>query len=276
MNRNAAGTAEFEPYLKGTKLYGDDFEGAQLREWYDDEQEAYVLLRTRSSREPRYLSHAKNVRYGYRLLPAERFRNVLGFGAADGQEFLPILSRIERLTIVEPSDKYTISAIGKVPVTYAKPGVDGTLPLPGDTFDLATCFGALHHVAKVGRVVEELFRCLRPSGFLLVEEPTISMGDWRKPRAGLTRRERGIPLQLFREIVSTAHFEIVSERRILFAAITKLGSLLGANLRVSDAGLRLDELMCALCSWNTKYHPETFVDWVLPTNVFYVLRKPPR
>ena len=62
----------------------------------------------------------------------------------------------------------------------------------------------------------------------------------------------------------------------VFAAITKLGSLLGANLRVSDAGLRLDELMCALCSWNTKYHPETFVDWVLPTNVFYVLRKPPR
>jgi len=274
MNRNAAGTAEFEPYLKGTKLYGDDFEGAQLREWYDDEQEAYVLLRTRSSREPRYLSHAKNVRYGYRLLPAERFRNVLGFGGADGQEFLPILSRIERLTIVEPSDAYSSSTIGKVPVTYTKPEADGTLLLPDDAFDLATCFGVLHHVAKVGRVVEELFRCLRPSGFLLVEEPTISMGDWRNPRPGLTRRERGIPLQLFRQIVYSAHFEIVSERRILFAATTKLGSLLGTNLHGSDAALRLDELLCALFGWNVKYHPETFLDWLLPTNVFYVLHKP--
>ena len=274
MNRRTAKAAEFEPYFSGTKLYGDDFDLEQLREWYDDEREGYVRLAVKSRSDPQYSSHAKNVRYGYRLLPAGKFHSVLGFGAADGREFLPILSRIERLTIVEPSDAYAISAIGKVPVTYAKPGADGTLPFTDDAFDLATCFGALHHVAKVGHVVEELFRCLRPSGFLLVEEPTISMGDWRKPRPGLTRRERGIPLRLFRQIMFSAHFEIVRERRILFAATTKLGSLLGTNLRASDTGLRLDEMLCALFSWNTKYHPETLVEWLLPTNVFYVLHKP--
>jgi len=265
---------ELEPYFEGKMLWGDDFGQERLAEWFEDEREGYARLIASGGRELPYQSHVKNTRYGYRLLPDVKFGNVLGFGSADGREFVPILSRVDRITIVEPTERSSHPSIGNVPLTFVKPGIDGSLPLPDDSFDLATCFGALHHVASCTRVMKELFRCLRPNGHLLIEEPTVSMGDWRRPRPGLTKRERGIPLQLFRDIIANARFEIVNERRILFSGTGKLGRLLGVPFQTSEVTLRIDEVLCSVFAWNAKYHPRTLLEWLMPTNIFYVLRKP--
>jgi len=274
-NRRAAEAPdEFKEYFDGAKLYGDDFDLAELAEWYADEREGYSKLVFGWGPGIRYLSHLKNVRYGYRFLPATNFEKVLAYGGADGQEFLPILPRIGSLTIVEPTNAFSKSALGVMSLTYVKPGIDGALPLSDNSFDLATCFGVLHHVANCSRATRELYRILRPGGYLLLEEPTISMGDWRKPRPGLTKRERGIPIELLRRMLDEARFETVRERRILFAGTAKLGNFLRVPLQTSIVALRIDELLCSLFSWNVKYHPRTLVEWLMPTNVFYVLRKP--
>jgi SAM-dependent methyltransferase len=182
-----------EPYFSGEKLYGDDFAQQQLEDWFADEREAYAAV---SSEAPyAYKYHALDWQHGFRWLRDGTFRDVLGVGSAYGDEFVPILERAERITIVEPSDSFSRPDLAGKPLRYVRPVASGSLPFAEESFDLCTCFGVLHHVANVSHVVTELFRCLRPGGYLLVREPVTSMGDWRKRRQGLSKRERGIPLR---------------------------------------------------------------------------------
>jgi ubiquinone/menaquinone biosynthesis C-methylase UbiE len=78
-----------------------------------------------------------------------------------------------------------------VPLTYVKPVASGTLPFPDGTFDLITFSGVLHHIPNVSYVVGELARVVTPDGYLLLREPIHSMGDWRGPRRGLTKKNAG-------------------------------------------------------------------------------------
>ena len=99
-------------------------------------------------------------------------------------------SRLRRSTssaISAPSDAFTRQRVFGVPCHYVKPVESGNLPFDDACFDLLTCFGVLHHIPNVSHVVGELARCLKPGGYALMREPVISMGDWRQPRAGLTR-----------------------------------------------------------------------------------------
>lgn len=112
------------------------------------------------------------------------FKNVLGFGSAWGNEFEPICNMIGNLTIIEPSDNLVNNKIGNLTPKYIKPSIDGKLPFSNNSFDLITCFGTLHHIPNVSFVISELIRVLKKDGYLLLREPIISMGDWRKPEMG--------------------------------------------------------------------------------------------
>ena len=154
-----------EPYLNGTKLYGDDFLGEALEGWFADEREGYASIDARGGGHgEKYLSHTKNIRYGFRYLPDIAFPRVLGFGAADAREIEPVLDRVQTVTVVEPGLAFRTSSFKGVPLEYVVPNPDGTLPLASDEFDLATCFGVLHHLARVSQSVKELHRCIRPGG----------------------------------------------------------------------------------------------------------------
>ena len=128
----------------------------------------------------------------------------------------------EHLTVVDPSQAFVCDRVHGIPATYVKPAADGTLPFGDGAFDLITCLGVLHHIPNVSRVLSELYRCLACGGYALLREPVISMGDWRLPRRGLTRRERGIPLPLFRRLLRETGFELASERLCLFPPIPRL------------------------------------------------------
>jgi len=258
-------------YFRGEKLYGDDFDADRIAKWLEDERDAFVALK--GGEHYPYPDHALNIRYGYRFLPARRFPRVLGLGSAYGDELEPILPRVESITIVEPSDHYVRGQIHGVPATYVEPRVDGTLPFPDGHFDLATCFGVLHHLPNVSRVVRELYRCLAPGGYLLVHEPIISMGDWRNPRPGTTKRERGIPLPIFRDILSTAGFHVVSEKRCCSSVMSKLSTLINRPVYHSTPLVILDEVLCSLLPRHTKYHPTSLVEKLMVMKVFYVLQK---
>jgi len=128
--------------------------------------------------------------HGYSFLPDRVFSNVICVGGAFGHELIPIIKKCKEITILEPAEGFRSIELCGVRINYVKPLPSGILPFDDKSFDLITCFGVLHHVPNVSTVMKEFHRTLRPNGFLLIREPEVSMGDWRKPRKGGTKREK--------------------------------------------------------------------------------------
>lgn len=264
---------EFRAYLDGSSLYGDDFDAEQIAEWHADEKEAYANLGANDPGVLKYGYHGWNWFHGFRHLGGRRFDHALGFGSAYGDEFIPVVNRLGRITIVDPSDAFTTAAVAGVPVTYLKPSVTGDLPLTERSVDLITCFGVLHHIPNVTHVVGELARVLSGDGTLLLREPINSMGDWRRPRRGLTKRERGIPLHLMEGILGRAGLRV--ERRALcgFPLVPRIFRLFREDAYNSGAAVRLDASLAWAFGWNRIYHPTHFYQKFRPTSAFWVLRR---
>jgi len=261
-------------YLDGTRLYGDDLTPDQIQAWYDDEKEGYANLWARRS-DYRYEYHALNKLHAFRHLPVSRIEHALGIGSAYGHEFEPIADRIQRLTILEPSDSYSPTQCPlDVPLEYVKPRVMGDLPFADGSFDLIVSFSAWHHIPNVSYVARECARCLRPGGRLLVRDPIISMGDWRQPRPGLTAHERGIPLGIFRDLLQQAGLSIEREAPSGFAPLTKLYQLLNRDIFNDWAGTWLDAALSRSFSFNIIYHRQTPWSRFGPTVWNWVCVKP--
>ena len=267
-------TDNLNEYFEGRKLYGDDFTPEQIKSWYDDEREGYAGLGAQDHSKYVYVYHALNRVHAFDRLPARRFDAVLGIGSAYGNEFLPIAHRIGRLTIIESSQAMRRSAVPGVLTTYAEPNPTGVLPFDNECFDLITCFGVLHHIPNVSFVVREMYRCLRPGGFALIREPIVSMGDWRLPRPGLTKRERGIPREIFRGIIRQAGFRTLHERLCMFPVVQRLFKYVGNGQTYnSRLVVRIDHLLCKVFAWNRRYHAHSSFQKLRPASLFFVLTK---
>ncbi len=105
-------------YFSGDELWGDDFAAGQIAEWFDHEREGYANLgAARESSADSYGYHALNVAHGFQHLPDHRFSRVIGMGSGYGGEFLPIIDRIDRLTIIEPSASLRSHRLRGVPIS---------------------------------------------------------------------------------------------------------------------------------------------------------------
>ena len=241
-----------DEYLAGTKLYGDDFDTRRIRRWYEEETEAYATL-VQSRNEFLYVYHALDAFHGYRHATLHYPVRALGLGSALGDEFLPITEVLTDVVILEPSDWLTRhSKLGAA--TYLRPTVTGQIELPSDTYDLVTCLGVLHHIPNVSFVLGELQRCLRPGGFMLLREPIVSQGDWRKPRAGLTRNERGIPLPLLDRMIESSGLKTVSRHLWAFSPLKRLATVVGSPTYNSGFYVWCDYLISKLFWFNSRYH----------------------
>lgn len=266
--------SDIQACLRGDRLYGDDFSPEQIARWYADEKEGYADLGAKNESTYAYPYHAMNIAHGFNHLPAnQRFTHAMGFGAAYGEELKPLLSRIDRITIMDPSDAFVKESVGDVPAQWVKPDPSGRMPFPDQTFDLITCFGVLHHVPNVSFVLREMVRVLKPGGYALIREPVVSMGDWRKPRQGLTKHERGIPLTIFRKMVADAGFAIVRERRIAFRPWIHVSAKLGVWPYNSTWSTAMDSALSRFFLWNNRYHAGGVLDKFRPAAVYAVLRK---
>lgn len=256
-------------YLSGKKLYGDDFDKSRIKEWFKDEEEGYSGLVSSSNL---YDYHELNKLHGYSKIRGNKFNKVLSFGGATGEELLPIINKINEITIIEPSKKLRKEYLNGKKIKYITPNPYGEIKLPSNSVDLITCFGVLHHIPNVSYVFSELSRVLKIGGFMLVREPIVSMGDWNKPRKGLTKRERGIPLELFREIIKKNKLKVISEEKVLFPLTRRLKSKNG-EISSSKAVIYLDYILSKIFSWNNRYHSTKSWHKIRPQSVFYVLRK---
>ncbi len=261
-------------YFSGNKLYGDDFSFAEIEQWFEDEKEGYANLGASNKEQYAYVYHQLNTANCYRFLPDKKFDNVLGLGSAYGHEFEPIVNKISRITILEPSSHFLLAEISGIPVEHVKPQSNGEMVFSDNYFDLITCFGVLHHIPNVNKVLGEIFRCLKPGGYALIREPTTSMGDWRKPRCGLTKHERGIPIEIFNRFVSDTGFDVINKSRCMFSLTNRLGFWRGKPAYNSRLMVNWDRFFCFLFGWNKRYHAVNIWQKLRPVAIAYVLRKP--
>jgi len=261
-----------EKNFSGKELYGDNFNKKQIEKWFKDEKEGYSRL-FENYENQNYDYHELNKFHGYnKIKHIKTFENVLSFGGAKGDELLPIINKIKNIFIIEPSKKLRAKEINGKPIKYLEPKSSGNINLKSKSVDLITCFGVLHHIPNVSFVFSEFARILKKEGVILIREPIVSMGDWAKPRKGLTKRERGIPLNIFRRIIKKNDLKIISEKKVLFPLTRKLKLSHG---EISNSGIIIwiDYFFGKLFSWNNKYHSTKFWHKIRPQSVFYVLQK---
>lgn len=252
--------------LTGEFLYGDDFPPELVKEWFDYEQSAYFKMAV-SANWLAYSYHALHRELGYKHLSEDkRFPRVLGIGSAAGEEFDGLRDRCEDITIVEPADGFENST-----AHYVKPSAGGALPFPSWSFDLITCFGVLHHICNVSAVFAEIERCLSTDGYLLISEPMTSMGDWRYPRAGLSAKERGIPLPVFRQMIEKSGLRVLRETFYGFRPLVNMSLACGIKPYNSRILTKADALICRFLPH--RYHALSIREKFRPISVYYVLHR---
>jgi SAM-dependent methyltransferase len=256
-----------DAYFSGQKLYGEDLSDADTAQWFADELEGYYEL-SKAYTKYEYSYHALNVEHGFRHLPSCRYARVLGIGSAHGDEFECILDRCGEITILEPSEGLTEPAFN-----YVRPDISGIMPFEDNWFDLITCFSVLHHVPKVSTYLREIARVLSPTGYALISEPIVSMGDWRTLRPGLTKHERGIPLSIFRSMLINNGLSTYREHLTSFALTSRWRYILMTPPYNNNWVVKLDSLLCSLPIWSKAYHPRWWGQKLRATGVFFIVRK---
>jgi SAM-dependent methyltransferase len=263
-------------YFCGAKLIGDDYNLEQITKWYTEESEGYANLGSKHIDSYAYEYHSINQLHGFDKIKSASVENALGFGAAWGHEFFPIAHRIKKLTIIEPSDNLRSAEIGHLTPSYCKPNTNGAIDFGNDTFDLITCFGTLHHVPNVSFVVGELIRVLKPNGHLLIREPIVSMGDWRVPRRGLTKNERGIPVAYFDSLLGKYPVQVIA-KNYCFTLSNQLqqsiGKVFNKPLHSYKKFVLFDKYLSYLLKGNVHYHATRKLQRIAPHSVFIVIKK---
>lgn len=261
-------------YLSGEALYGDDFGPSQIEAWYREEEHGYADLGAKDRHNYEYGYHRLNFVHGFSKIAHEDCTNVLAFGSAYGDELIPIEDRIAQVALLDASESFRTGVRLSCPTAFHQAKGSGDLPFVSNEFDLVTCFGVLHHIPNVSHVVREIYRCLKPGGILLVREPIISMGDWTKPRIGLTKNERGIPADILLSITSRSGFSIRANSPCMFPLSSRLGRYASGGTYNSPWIVFLDQVLSRLTFWNSRYHRVGILQKIAPTCVFLVAEKP--
>lgn len=268
-----------DEFLKGEKLYGDDFSESQIREWYEDEKEASETLRgDYINRKVSTENNFKHYYYGFNFFKDKNIDKVLSIGGAYGDELLPILEKIKgEIFVIESSEVVINKQNQQDKFKYLLAETSGKIKLDDNFIDLITCFDVLHHIPNVSYVVSELFRVLKPGGFILISEPIVSMGDWSVPgtRGGLTKRERGIPIKIFDKILQDVGFIFIKRKLCVFSPFHLFFARILKKEPYNNKILVIfDDIFSKLFSFRVKYYRKNFFDKLSPSCVFYVLRKP--
>ncbi len=264
-----------EEFFLGNRLYGDDFTEEQLHVWYEEEKEGYSGVVLSQQDVYRYHYHELNLFHLFKHVNIPQGAHAIGLGSAYGDEFIPIADQLSKITIIEPSDKFSEhKVLNGTPLEYRKPALNGKLDFPDNHFQLATSMGALHHIANVSTVLREFHRCLAPGGCMLIREPIVTQGDWRYPRRGLTKNERGIPYRLLKMIVINVGFRIDHSAFFDFAPFTRVMAELGTPAFTNPLATRVDRLLSLLFAFNTKYHRTNLIERFGPASLALILRKP--
>ncbi|MGH3428098.1 MAG: class I SAM-dependent methyltransferase [Mycobacteriales bacterium] len=269
-----------ELQLSGAQLYGDDLSADEIRLWYEEEETGFLDLLTGhyaiadEGGNYEYEYEALNRFHAIDGLSGRRFDCCVALGCANGADVAPLAGVVDRFVAIEPAQAFWRDEIGGKPARYLRPSVMGDIALPDRSADLATSFGVLHHIPHVSHSVEEMARVLAPGGLFLVREPVSWMGDWRRPRPGLTKNERGLPMNWFETTVTDRGFDILGRRVCMFNPLSILAKRLGLpRPYTSRAFVVADWLVSEMLRWTMRYRRANPVRKLAPSSAFWILRR---
>lgn len=259
-------------YENGQFLYGDDFSPEEIEAWYTDERIGYYNLATNYEKQS-YPYRVLNHWHFFRGLRNKFFPTCLVYGPGDGSDVLPISRNVGRFICIEPARNWWKTSIGTAPAEYYEPNVDGSLPIQDGIINLVVIFGVLHHIPNVTSVLKEIRRVTSSRAILLLREPIHSLGDWREPRPGLTKRERGLPLPWLMKSLAALNFSIRYKQLCMFAPLHRCASLLHVNIYNNLPLVIIDEIFSSMFSWNLHYWRDTFLKKIAPSSIAIVAEK---
>jgi len=260
------------PELLGQRLHGEGLDDAALAAWFADEEEGYAAI-AGDDGEDGGAGMANRI-HAFGFLGERQFRQCLALGAATGREYAALAGRVARFVAIEPGRRFWRPTIAGAPAEYRAPTLRGTIDLPDGSCDLAGSFGVLHHIPNVSEVLGELARVLAPGGVLMIREPIASLGDFRRPRRGLTRNERGIPPALMERMLDAAGFAVRARRFVDFPGSDTLVRRLGVARPWEHAWfVRLDHLVSSLTAWNARYWRPRLVDKLAPRAAYWIAER---
>lgn len=267
--------ASDDRYFEGHAVYGDDFNEDQIRQWYAEEEHGYYNL-TQTYSKHVYGYHELNHYHAFRFLPGP-YETCLAMGCATGEDVEPLSPRVGRFVAIEPAEKWWRPTIGGKPAIFNKPAMDGSIPLSSFSVDLVTSLAVLHHVPNASYVFSEMCRVLKPGGRLVMREPICTMGDWRSPRKGLTKNERGFPPGWLETQASRNGLRTVRKTYCCFPLTIRLGKMLRVPSAYDSVTLvRLDAFLSWLTRFNLHYHRDSIFKKVAPIHAFYIFEKTKR
>ena len=264
--------------LLGRKLYGNDYNIEQLANWYRDEENGYFNLT--NDEHLFYGEYVYDQKAGTpfhaRHLPKQEFPVCVALGCARGDDVVSLNRKIGRIIAIEPTKDWWRNDIFGIPAEYRSPNIGGEIDLPDNSVDLVVAFGCLHHVANVEFVISECARILKPGGWLAIREPIISMGDFRKDRVGLTKRERGIPEHLMQDFITKSGMDVVHRSYCSFnpfiSIFHKMGIWVPFNYRIVTI---IDWMLSELTSFNARYwRPKIWQKFAPSSAAFLAQRQP--
>ena len=271
-----AGSAPLPDTLLGHRLHGADLDEAGIAAWFADEQNGYAdLIGDGTPSEDGEGAGGHAIRFhALRFLGARKFACGLALGAADGREYAPFAGRVDRFVAIEPSRRFWRGTIAGASADYRLPSLHGTIDLPDRSCDLAASFGVLHHIPNVAQVLGEVARVLKPGGPFLIREPIVSLGDFRRPRPGLTRNERGIPHTMLDAMLAEAGFAIRAKRFVNFPGTRELPFRLGMACAWDNRAIvRLDAALAGLTAWNARYWRPRLWDKLAPRSAYWIAER---
>lgn len=274
MNRVALPPPD-EDSLRGRRLYGNDFSAEQLAAWYAAEEYGfYDLYGDGHAYSDGPFPYRAWARADAAPLAGRHYGACLALGCADGREVEALGLDIGRVIAIEPAENFWGERVGAIPAEFRKPAVDGAIDLPDQSVDLVLALQVLHHIANVEAVVAELGRVLRPGGALLMREPIASMGDFRGPRHGLTRCERGIPVAMMRGFIAAAGLRLERLTWRSTPGLPELAMKLGLAPFNSPALVRIDAWISRITRFNDRYWRPAPWHKLAPRTASYIARRP--
>jgi SAM-dependent methyltransferase len=263
----------------GDELWGDDLDEAGIAAWYSDEEQAYREMKeARVARGEVKKGHqygTANWLLAFKGLPPGPLGDALAVGGYDGSEMKPLWTRLRSLTVLDPAyaelEEETREGLT---VRFEAPAANGLMRFPDASFDLTTALSVLHHIPNVSTVLSEMVRVTRPGGHVIVSEPLVSMGDFTRPRPGLTPHERGLPIAWLDRTVASLPVRVLERTLWRFPLTTPLAHALGVPSPYNTAAfVRLDLALSRLTRWNLRYTRTSKLQKVAPGAVFLVLQR---
>ena len=264
----------------GIELAGDNLDELQLEKWYLQEQEAYFESNDAGYDEDpwyKYMRHTNDNIFFSRINPNLGKGNITFFGPARGTEAKNIQNVSEdwHYNFIESSDNFREVLEREFNNSNViEPNIFGKVNLADNSQDVVCAFSTLHHIANISDLLQEIYRILKPNGYLFIREPCAFMGDWRYSRKA-TPNERGISKSFFLKTSNEIGYTLDSNPiPICFEPINKTFSRLNIWKYVSIKLLfYVDRLISKLLSYNDHYWRDSFLKKLGPSSYSYVFRK---